>query len=150
MYEQLFRAADVITVNSEFTRSHLEKLGCPGGKLRKLPVGLDLGEFPFSERVRRANEPVRLLTVARLVEIKGHEFTLRAVAKVREHQTELHYDIVGDGPLRPKLEQLIAELGLKNAVTLHGARDGAFVRALMHEAHLALLGSVSVEGDQEG
>jgi len=150
MYEKLFGAADLITVNSEFTRSRVEQLGCPGGKLRKLPVGLDLGEFPFSERFRRANEPVRLLTVARLVEIKGHEFTLRAVAKVRENPAELRYDIVGDGPLRRKLEQLIAELGLQNVVTLQGARAGAFVRGLMREAHLALLGSVSIEGDQEG
>jgi len=39
---------------------------------------------------------------------------------------------------------------LKNVVTLHGVRDGAFVRGLMRDAHLALLGSVSIEGDQEG
>jgi colanic acid/amylovoran biosynthesis glycosyltransferase len=150
MYEKLFRDADAITVNSEFTSSRVEQLGCPAGKLRKLPVGLDLNEFPFFERVRRANEPVRLLTIARLVEIKGHEFALRAVAKARGQGTELRYDIVGDGPLRKKLEQLIAELGLNEIVTLHGARDGAFVRGLMREAHLALLGSVSIEGDQEG
>jgi len=150
MYQKLFSSVDMITVNSEFTRSRVEKLGCPSGKLRKLPVGLDLGEFPFSERGCGANEVVRLLTVARLVEIKGHEFSLRAVGKVREDFPELRYDIVGDGPLRPKLEQLIAELGLKNVVTLHGARDGAFVRGLMRDAHLALLGSVSIEGDQEG
>jgi colanic acid/amylovoran biosynthesis glycosyltransferase len=118
--------------------------------LRKLPVGLDLREFPFAERIRGANEPVRLLTVARLVEIKGHEFALRAVAQVRAKHPELRYDIVGEGPLRPRLERLIAESGLRDAVTLHGARDGSFVRGLMREAHLALLGSVSIEGDAEG
>jgi colanic acid/amylovoran biosynthesis glycosyltransferase len=150
MYEKLFGVAGSVTVNSEFTRSCVEKLGCPGSKLRKLPVGLDLGEFSFSERVCLENEPVRLLTVARLVEIKGHEFALRAVAKAREKNPTLRHDIVGDGPLRGKLEQLIAELGLRDAVTLHGARDGTFVRGLMREAHLALLGSVSIEGDAEG
>jgi len=150
MYEKMFRVVDVITVNSDFTRTRVEQLGCPAARLRKLPVGFDLSEFPFAERVRRADEPVRLLTVARLVEIKGHEFALRAVAKVREEGADLRYDIIGDGPLRGKLEQLIGELNLKNCVTLHGARDGTFVRGLMREAHLALLGSVSIEGDQEG
>ena len=150
LYQKLFETADAVTVNSEFTRNSVAQLGCSPTKLKRLPVGLDFGAFPFSERARRANEPVRLLTVARLVEIKGHEFALQAVAKVRASLPELRYDIVGDGLLRQKLEQLIAELGLQGAVTLHGARDGAFIRGLMREAHLALLGSVSIEGDQEG
>ncbi|MBI3853885.1 MAG: glycosyltransferase [Verrucomicrobia bacterium] len=150
VYEKLFGTADAVTVNSEFTHNRVAQLGCPLSKLKLLPVGLDLAAFPFSERTRRPNEPVRLLTVARLVEIKGHEFALRAVAKVRERHPELRYDIVGEGALRNKLEQLIAELGLRNVVIMHGARDGAFIRDLLREAHLALLGSVSVEGDQEG
>src|SRR5439155_10288384 len=58
--------------------------------------------------------------------------------------------IVGDGPLRKKLEELVIALGLTDAVTLHGARDGAFVRERMSAAHLALLASVSIEDDQEG
>jgi colanic acid/amylovoran biosynthesis glycosyltransferase len=150
LYEKLFATADAVTVNSGFTHGRVAQLGCPPAKLKLIPVGLDPAAFPFSVRVRRAKEPVRLLTVARLVEIKGHEFTLRAVSKVREKFPELRYDIVGDGPLRPRLEQLIAELGLRDAVTLHGARDGAFIRGLMRDAHLALLGSVSIEGDAEG
>lgn len=150
LYDKLFTTADAVTVNSEFTRSRVSQLGCPAEKLKLLPVGLDLNAFPFAERVHRAGEPVRLLTVARLVEIKGHEFALRAVAEVREHHPELHYEIIGDGPLRKHLESLIADLGLHGTVTLHGARDGAFVQERMREAHLALLGSASVAGDAEG
>jgi colanic acid/amylovoran biosynthesis glycosyltransferase len=62
----------------------------------------------------------------------------------------VRYDIVGDGPLRDKLAALIGELGLADAVTLHGARDSAFVVQLMAKAHLAVLASVSIEGDAEG
>ena len=150
IYEKLFAAADLVTVNSEFTRSRVAKLGCPQGKLRKLPVGLDLEAFPFRPRTRRAGDPVRVLTVARLVEIKGHEFAIRAVAKARHRHPELHYDIVGDGPLRKELDALIEELELGNAVTLHGALDGAFIQELMARANLAVQASVNVEGDQEG
>lgn len=150
VYERLFSAADLVTVNSGFTLSRLAKLGCPHNKLGQLPVGLDLEAFPFHARTRRAGEPVRVLTVARLVEIKGHEFAIRAVAKARQRHPELHYDIVGDGPLRKELEALIAELGLQNGVTLHGAREGGYIQELMTRAHFAVLASVSVEGDQEG
>ena len=150
MYDKLFARADIITMSSGFTRGRVEALGCPASKLRALPVGLDLTAFPFQARTRQGDEPVRLLTVARLAEIKGHEFVLRAVARVRAQHPELRYDIVGDGPLRKKLEALVAELGLQDAVTLHGAREGEFVGELMKNAHLAVLASVSIEGDAEG
>jgi len=150
IYEKLFAAADLVTVNSEYTQSRVTQLGCPQSKLRRLPVGLDLDAFPFQRRTRRVGEPVRMLTVARLVEIKGHEFVIRAVARARRRHPELHYDIVGDGPLRKELDALIEELDLGDVVTLHGALDDAFIRDLMARAHLAIQASVNVEGDQEG
>jgi len=150
MYRKLFEAADAVTVNSEFTRGRVAALGCPAAKLHLLPVGLDLAAYPFAARVRQGNEPVRLLTVGRLVDIKGHEFVLRAVAKVRARHPEICHDIVGDGPLRGKLKALISELGLQDTVTLHGAQDSAFIGELMTRSHLAVLASVSIEGDAEG
>ncbi len=150
MYAKLFDSADAITVNSDYTRSEVQKLGCPVLKLHKLPVGLNPDEFSFSERTGRLGEPVRILTVARLVKIKGHEFSLRAFAKVRQKHPRAHYDIVGDGPMRSELEKLAAQLGLRDAVTFHGACDGAQVQRYMAESQIFLLASVSVEGDREG
>lgn len=147
-YRRLFAAADVVTVNSDYTRGEVEKLGCPVAKLRKLPVGLHPAQFRFKER--SFQEPVRLLTVARLVEIKGHEFCLRALAKARERYPCLRYDIVGDGPLRTRLETLTNELKLGDIVAFHGAKTGLELQQLLDRAHLFLLGSVSVDGDQEG
>src|SRR5262249_16013431 len=51
MYLKLFETADAVTVNSEFTRAQVAKLGCPALKLHKLPVGLNPDEFPFRARV---------------------------------------------------------------------------------------------------
>jgi len=150
MYRELFEVADAVTVNSEFTRHQVEKLGCLSVKLHKIPVGLDSREFPFRERIRKADEPVRILTVGRLVKIKGHEFAIRAIARIRERHPNVRYDIVGEGPLRKELEELVSQFGLQQIVALHGACDSAAVRRLMDEAHLFVLASVSVEGDQEG
>ena len=150
VYQKLFATADAVTVNSDYTRQQVETLGCPAARLHKLPVGLDPDAFPFRERALKPGEPVRILTVARLTEIKGHAFVVRAVAKLRELRAEVHYEIAGDGPLRKELEQLVAELGLRDAVTFHGACDSGEVQRLMAQAHLFVLASVSVEGDQEG
>jgi colanic acid/amylovoran biosynthesis glycosyltransferase len=150
VYERLWPSADAVIANSNYTRSRLLALGCPERKLHVLPVGLDPSQFEFRERTLRRDETIRLLTVARLVEIKGHEYALRAVAKVRERHPNVHYDLIGDGPLRKKLTTLIAELRLNDAVTLHGSRSEADVREFLARAHAFLLTSVNVEGDEEG
>ena len=150
MYEKLFAKADLITVNSRYASSRVTELGCPQEKLRELPVGLNPDEFRFRERTLNGNGPVRILTIARLVEIKGVEFVIRAVAKLRSSHANIRYDIVGDGPIRAKLQSLICELGLQSIVTLHGSKAGEEVKRLMDQAHLFVLASVNVEGDAEG
>ena len=91
VYQKLFATADAVTVNSDYTRRQVETLGCPAARLHKLPVGLDPDAFPFRERALKPGEPVRILTVARLTEIKGHAFVVRAVAKLRELRAEVRY-----------------------------------------------------------
>jgi len=150
MYAKLFETVDAVTVNSEFTRAQVLKLGCPSNKLHKLSVGLDLDEFAFRERSPEPGKPIRVLTVARLVRKKGHEFSIRAFAKARQEHPQLHYDIVGDGPLRKELEKLVDDLGLRSTVTFHGACDISEVHRRMAESHIFMLASVSVDGDQEG
>jgi colanic acid/amylovoran biosynthesis glycosyltransferase len=91
------------------------------------------------------------LTIGRLVEKKGIEYSIRAVAQVRERHPGVAYDIVGDGPLRLQLEALTAELGASSCVKFHGARDGIAVRQLLSRAHIFVLASVTANnGDQEG
>ena len=150
VYHRLWPSADAVLANSKYTSGQLVELGCPESKLQLLPVGLNPSEFQFGERMLRSGETIRLLTVARLVEIKGHEFALRALAKVREACPEVRYDLVGDGPLRSKLESLIRELGLSEVVTLHGNRSEREVQEFFARAHVLLLTSVNVNGDEEG
>ncbi|MEO7685210.1 MAG: glycosyltransferase [Gemmatimonadaceae bacterium] len=85
------------------------------------------------------------------VEKKGFEYSIRAVARVRDVGPGLRYDIVGDGPLHQQLENLIRELGVERKVFLHGSQTGEVVQRMMAEAHLFVLASVTAaNGDQEG
>jgi colanic acid/amylovoran biosynthesis glycosyltransferase len=115
-----------------------------------LPVGLDTREFAAVERRLKPGEPVRVLSVGRLVEIKGHENVLRAVGQLREQGRSVQLDLVGEGPLRGRLEAVVEELGLKDVVVFHGARTSVEVRELMAAAHLFVMASIQVEGDREG
>lgn len=150
MYQRLFATVDALTVNSDYTRQSIEKLGAPSAKIHRLPVGLDPAEFPFRERTLKPGERIRILSVGRLVAIKGHEYSIRAVAQLCGQYPSLAYDIVGDGPLRPQLQKLIAELRMESNVLLRGAQGGSEVKRMMGEAHIFMLNSVNIEGDQEG
>ena len=147
----MFHVADVVTTNCYFMSKQLQKLGCPLDKIHKLNYGLNPDEYPFRERTLKDGEFVRILTVARLVEKKGLEYSIRAVNRVRAKNTELHYDIIGEGPLRSMLEALIHQLGMEDVVTLHGAKEGSFVRQILNKAHIFMLNSVTAtNGDLEG
>ncbi len=150
VYRSLFQTADGVLVLADEMGRQLQKLGCPAATQRKLAVGVRIEDFPFRERRLRPGEPVRFLTIARFVEKKGVEVSLRALAEARKQRGDLLYDLVGDGPLRGRIEKLIRELGLEKAVTLHGYAEGKRLHDLMDAAHVLVLSSVTAaDGDQE-
>jgi colanic acid/amylovoran biosynthesis glycosyltransferase len=151
VYARLFADAAAVTANSNFMGDRLAALGCPPAKIVKLPYGLDLARFAVANRQRRAGDPVQLLTVGRLVEKKGIVHSIRAVASARAVHPGVRYDIVGEGPLRAKLQALITDLGQQDAITLLGARDADTLRTMLARAHIFVLASVTgADGDEEG
>lgn len=151
VYEPLFETADAVTVNCTYARERLEALGCPREKLHILHIGVDPSDYTFRERGANGRGEVRILTVARLVEKKGIEYALRAVAQVACTNPCVRYEIIGDGPLRAELEALTRSLGLDGRVTFRGPQEQQVVRSAMWEADIFLLPSVTAaNGDQEG
>jgi len=150
MYARLFEQADVVTFNCEHARRALETLDCPSGKLARLRMPIVTDELRFRARHLWPGELVRIVTVGRLVEKKGHAVALRAIADVAR-DIPVRYDLVGGGPLSEQLEALVRELRLERIVTLHGERNATFVRQLLEQAHLFVLASMeAMDGDQEG
>jgi colanic acid/amylovoran biosynthesis glycosyltransferase len=153
LYDPLFPVADAVTVNSEYARERLEELGCPPSALRILHYGVQRPAVPpRTHRARgTADDPARLLTVARLVEKKGVEYAIRAVATVGATVPGVRYDIIGDGPLRPELEALARSLGVADRIVFRGPQEQRAVQAALAEADLFILPSVTAaSGDQEG
>jgi len=121
VYRRLFQEADAVMGISQYAVGRLVKLGCPEEKLSVHYTGVYPDRFPFRARRLEAGEPVRILTVGRLVEKKGLEYALRAVAEVRHSHSNLRYEIIGEGPLRSELQDLVRRLELGSIVTLRGA-----------------------------
>lgn len=150
MYDRLFEGADLITANTDFLKDTLATLGAPMGRSRRLPVGVDLDRLEFHPRGWTPGEPLRLLTVARLIECKGLPYGITAVETLLERGIDVHYTIVGDGPRRGALDALIRRKELDSSVTLTGGLPWNEVKAAYDEHHVFLLpGIIARDGSQE-
>jgi len=151
IYLSLFKEGDLFTTNTNFTREQIEKLGCPREKILILPVGLEMGEFDFYERKLEPGERITILTVGRLVEKKGHAYAIKALAKLTKNHPHFEYLIVGDGPLREELKELVFRLKLNDKIKFLGALDQAEIQKIYQQAHLFLLPSITAKNlDREG
>jgi colanic acid/amylovoran biosynthesis glycosyltransferase len=149
LYRTLFKHGDLFTVGSEFMRRRIVSLGAPKDRIVKLPMGVDISRYRFVERQKAEDGEFRLLTVARLVEVKGIEYALRAAAIVKTKCPRLRYKIAGDGSLRSKLEALAAELGLAQTVEFLGAVNQEDVLPLYEAAHGFVLPSIVTDSGEE-
>ncbi len=151
LYDPLFEACDLVLALSRVMQSKLIELGCDPNKIEIHPLGVDTARFAFTPRDAPLDGKVRVITIARHTEKKGLEYAIRAVARIAPKAPALRYCIVGDGPLRPNLEQLIDELNMRGTIELAGWRRHDDVVAKLRDAHLLVLPSVTAaDGDQEG
>ena len=110
--------------------------------------GVDLACF-----TRGAAAPERglILHVGRLVEKKGTAVLIRALEEVRRDHADARLVVLGEGPLRPRLEAQAAALGLGDHVAFLGERSPEDVAAWMARAWLIAAPSVTAgDGDKEG
>ena len=95
VYKDLFARGDLFTCPSEFVRERLIAAGCPAEKVQRFKLGTDLKRFSFKERTMDSSGPIRLITIARLTEKKGLEYSIRAVAKLSQRFKKLEYNKIG-------------------------------------------------------
>jgi glycosyltransferase involved in cell wall biosynthesis len=107
-----FRMPDVILSNSEHTTERLVQID-PRLRVATVPLGVD---FDHIASVPPAPGGADVLFAGRLLPNKNVDVLLRAVHLARASGRELCCRIVGEGPERPRLERLAAELGLAGAV----------------------------------
>ncbi len=153
VYGPLFRQGDLLLTVSGRWRERLIQLGGPPERTHVHRIGVDLGRIPFRVRCRPANGPIRIVTVGRLVEKKGHEVTLRALALLKERRPDLplSLDLIGAGPLEARLRRQADELGVAETVTFHGGTSHELVLEILERGMIFVLPSItSRDGDQEG
>ena len=146
--DKLQHAAFVHT-STEMGRTALVAHGLPAEKIVRIRRGLD--RLPNVKPLRASRAPLNLVCVARLVEKKGLDHQLRIYAALRAAGVPFSARIVGEGPLRPALEQLAGHLGVAADVTFTGHLPQHEVWTQLAWADVLLhTGVIALSGDRDG
>jgi glycosyltransferase involved in cell wall biosynthesis len=132
---EVLRGAAAVLCNSEDTRRRAEALAGGAASMRVVR----LGARPPREPAPPREEPT-VATLAHVVERKRHEDVLRALPDDRLR--ELRWVVIGDGPERPRLARLAADLGVADRVEWLGQLDHDAALRELARCHVMALPSV--------
>lgn len=102
--------------------------------------GVDPRMFSPPESEPDADLPV-ILSVGNLIPVKGHELLLRAFAAIQDRFPGLSLELIGDGPERSRLQQLVGEQGIASKVHFRGRQSRQQVAVAMRRATIFALPS---------
>ena len=140
---RLRRGGALFVAVSDAVRHRAVARGFPEARTVTLHNGVDLARFAPGAGPR---EPGLILHVGRLVEKKGTALLLRAFREVRERYPHARLVIVGEGPLRLRLQAMAAP-----GVEFTGALPPEDVADWLSRAELLAAPSVTAgDGDAEG
>lgn len=69
---------------------------------------------------------INLITVGKLVDIKGYDRLLKIIKKLVAGKLDIHLYILGEGPLEKKIKKNIETNNLQNCITLLGYKDNPY------------------------
>lgn len=121
----LKKFARVVAVSDE-VRRRLLKAGVHGDAIRLIRNGIDLRPFDNATPSLRDSTSESALIVGligRLSIEKGIDIFLRAAARVLVEFPSARFVVVGEGPDKDKLEQLVDQLNIRGSVSMLGRRS---------------------------
>jgi glycosyltransferase involved in cell wall biosynthesis len=141
--------ARFVHTSTEMGRATLIERGIAPEKIFCVRRGLDT--FPEKKALRVSRDPLRLICVARLVEKKGLPQQLAIYRELKKGGVEFEARILGDGPLRAEIEQIIAQDALQTEVKLLGHQPLSVVWEQLAWADVLLhTGVIAASGDRDG
>ena len=82
---------------------------------------IDLGKLTGETKAEAPHERLRLLFVGQLRSYKGVEYLLDAMRELLQRGKKVELTVVGDGPDRGRLDELVDRLGIRPSVTMAGS-----------------------------
>ncbi|WP_445490727.1 glycosyltransferase [Niallia sp. 03133] len=146
IYQDLFAYGDLFLPISCYWKEKLVGMGCNENKIKVHYMGINVSDFQFNPIVPKGR--IKLLSVARLTEKKGTIYAIKAVQRLIEKGYDIELNIIGDGPLKSQLEEIIGD---EARIHLLGPKPNQEVKTYIEDCTIFLLPSViACNGDMEG
>ena len=126
--DKLFlKTFDRVVVVSEAIKSEVLHCGISENKIAVITNGINLDRFGNKNRIRETRKNFGITEdekiiglVSRLTAEKGHVYLLKAAKDIVSEFPRVRFLIIGDGPLRRELEDMVSALQLRNKVIFAG------------------------------
>jgi glycosyltransferase involved in cell wall biosynthesis len=120
----------IVTVSEDIKNNLSLRWRIKGDDIITIYNGTDLSVFDrrFDENGKRkrlglGKDDIVVISVGRLVKIKGHASMLKAVKNIIEQNEKVKFLIVGDGPERATIEEIVKSEGIDRHIILTGHRE---------------------------
>lgn len=146
---QKLRTARLIHTTTDACRKALREKGAPEEKIVLVRRGLSV--LPAFPEINKHEDPLRILSVGRLIEKKGYHEQLYIYRALKDAKIPFHARIAGKGSLLKELQKLRYELDLEDEVLFLGKLDFNNVAEQYQWADLFFFtGKVAANGDRDG
>lgn len=153
----IYRHADQIIANSQFTRNELRKLGVNEKNIVRISPGVDLERFrpglPTEDLFRRLGlnpDSPLILSVGRLSRRKGFDQVIRSLPTVLTQVPDVHYALIGIGEDETYLKQLAKETGVSGRVHFLGHVPMEELPRWYNACCVFAMPNREIDGDNEG
>jgi len=149
--DKLFEECDLFLTVCDYFKNKLVDLGCETHKITCHHTGINLDKFTFRHRSFPEDGIVKVLTISRLVEKKGIDYSIKAIAKLLDRHKNIQYTIVGSGPLEQQWQNLVSELRVEESVKFLPAKKQDEIAMIYDKSHIFILACLTAsDGQQEG
>lgn len=149
-YRALVRRLPVVVVEGPAMAARVIRLGFPADRVVVIPISAGLEKIDFGPHA--SDGPLRLVACGRMVEKKGHDLAILAFsAAARGLPAGSELRIIGDGPLRSRLQGLAARSARAGQIRFLGSLPRPRYLDELRRADLFLAPSrTASNGDGEG
>ena len=120
----------IVTTGEAIREQLIERNNVPPGQAVSIPTGVDLERFDPEKEFRDIRQELSLPTSTPLIGMvsvlrswKGHDYVIEAAERIKNKIPEARFLIVGDGPRKEALQDMVKEKGLSDIVLMPGHRE---------------------------
>lgn len=148
LLNEKIKNAKFTTTCTSYNKTYLEKIS--GCDIELIYHGIDIGSFKDTTN-READQTPLILSVGQLKEKKGFHYLVEACRILKDKGYVFKCEIIGEGPYRSELEELIKNRGMQDSIELKGALPLEEVLARYQRAIIFVLACVvASNNDRDG